>query len=108
MTNQIPGNKSVQGPIDRVPCPHCGKPNDFRVMKEQQLYDTGHQCFCDHCGRSMEITSIRQVEVVSVRKDPSGKVAPRPGAGGQARRPQTRPQPQQKPGFLQRLLGKGG
>lgn len=107
--NQLPGNKAVQGQIDRVPCPHCGKPNDFRVLKEQQLYDTGHCVFCDHCSRSMEITAIRQVELVAVRKDPSGKVAAAGRGPGGVRRAQQQQRPQiaAKPGFLQRLLGKG-
>lgn len=68
---QLPGNPQqpqVSGVIDKVPCPHCGKHNDFRGMEEQQLFDTGHKLLCDHCGGSMEICAIRMVKLVSVRK----------------------------------------
>ena len=105
MANQLPGQAStVQGPIHQVPCPHCGKPNDFRTLKSQQLVDTGHCTFCDWCGRSMEVVKMATIEVLVVRRDPSGKVA-RQGA--------QRPGPQRavgqvpgRPGFFQRLLGK--
>jgi len=90
---------TVSGSIDRVPCPWCGKPNDYRIMQSEQLLDTGNQHFCDHCGYSMEIVSMRTVELVTVRKDPSGKRQPQhPGH-------QPRPQVAPKQGILQRLLG---
>jgi hypothetical protein len=98
--------KSIRGPIDRVPCPHCNKPNDFRVLESQQLLDTGHQCFCDYCGYSMLVTQIATVKLVAVAKDPSGKrrpVAARQLVQGQRQLPQQG----KKPGFFQKLLGKG-
>lgn len=97
---------TTSGPIHQVPCPHCGKPNDFRALKSQQLIDTGHQMYCDHCGRSMEVVRIATVEVVSVRRDPSGKVAPQLRAAEQ-RQQQQRQMTAGKPGIMQRLLGKG-
>lgn len=110
MSNQqLPPGKAVRGPIDRVPCPHCGKPNDFRVLQDQQLLDTGHQVFCDYCGYSCEVVQITRPTLVAVRKDPSGKrrpVAARRTLPQQGQQ-QGRPQLQQKPGFFQRLLGKG-
>jgi glutaredoxin len=54
------------GPIDRVPCPHCGKTNDFRELQGQQLMDTGSGVICDHCKRVMHIAAIRQVTLVAV------------------------------------------
>lgn len=57
----------TQGPVDRVPCPHCNKPLDFRELDGQQLLDTGHEVFCDHCNRSMEVAAIRVVKLIGVR-----------------------------------------
>ncbi len=110
MTNQQlpPGTgKAVRGPIDRVPCPHCGKPNDFRVLQDQQLLDTGHQVFCDYCGYSCEVVQIQTMTFVAVRKDPSGKRRPTSQGPRRAMPPGQARQLQQKPGFFQRLLGKG-
>lgn len=105
MAKQIPAGPQspvVSGMIDRVPCPHCGHRNDFRLLREQQLLDTGHRMDCDACHRVMEVTSIRDVTVVAVRK----------WAGGGGQQAQQQPQrrqlpPQQAPGLMQRLLGKG-
>lgn len=100
--------KSIRGPIDSVPCPHCGRRQDFRILQSEQLLDTGHQLFCDFCKRSQEVTQIQTVTFVAVRKDPSGKVAP---AGGQRRLAPNDPrrrqlaQPNAKPGFFQKLFG---
>lgn len=109
---QIPsGQKTTQGPIDRVPCPWCGKGNDFRIMASEQLVDTGNEHFCDHCGYSMEIVAMRTVELIAVKKNPKGGRAPaRTAAQAQARRVAQQRQlaaQNQKPGILQRLLGKG-
>lgn len=109
MANQLPpgqGARTVQGPIHAVPCPHCGKHNDFRTLKSEQLVDTGHQMFCDYCGRSMEVVKMATVEFLVVRRDPSGKVAPQRRAAEQRHRQQQQ-QVAGKPGLLQRLLGKG-
>ncbi len=99
-----PQTPTVSGTIDRVPCPHCGGKNDLRVMREQQLLDTGHCFYCDHCGSSMEVTSIRDVAVVAVRKNPRGG-----RAGGQRQPvPQQRPQQPQQGGLMagmRKLLG---
>lgn len=107
MANQLPpgtSQRTVQGPIHQVPCPHCGKPNDFRTLKGQQLLDTGHCMFCDHCGRSMEVVKIATVEFLVVRRDPTNKVAPQRRAAQQRAHAQGQ---LPKPGLLQRLLGKG-
>lgn len=103
MANQLPPgqNVTVQGVIEGVPCPHCGKKNDLRDLQQQQLLDTGHKLICDYCQRSMEVTSIRQLTVVAVRKS----TTPVPGQ----RRPQ-QPQLPQGGGILagvKRMLGGG-
>lgn len=106
MANQLPpgANATVQGTIDRVPCPHCSKPSDLRDLQSQQLLDTGHKLSCDHCHRMMEVTAIRTLTVVAVRR-----------CAGMAKDAQGRPQyaQQQLPpqggilGGVKRLLGGG-
>jgi hypothetical protein len=82
--------KWTQGTIDRVPCPHCGRANDFRELKGQQLLDTGHEVICrseqagEGCGRMMVVAAIRDVTIVAVR--PSQARAPcAQHAAGEAR-----------------------
>lgn len=58
----------VSGPINRVPCPHCGKPNDFRELQQQQLLDTGHSVDCDHCGGMMVVAAVQPITMITVRK----------------------------------------
>lgn len=86
------------GTIDRVPCPHCGKHNNFREIDGQQLLDTGSAFQCDHCNGMMEVARIVTTKIVSVRKS---DVRARPGL----------PAPAQSttlsPGQAQRLL-RGG
>ncbi len=65
----------TQGALDRVPCPNCGKQCNFTNLESQKLLDTGHRCFCEHCGRSMEVVSIAKVTVVAVRPDLRGRRA---------------------------------
>jgi len=65
------------GPIDRVPCPHCGKPNNFRRVDE--MLETGNIFGCDHCKREMQVRGVRDVRMVAVSK-------PGPGRGMQRRR----------------------
>jgi len=77
MANSTPQQSpGVTGPIDRVPCPHCGKPNDFRDLSSQQLLDTGHRLFCDSCGNSMEIAAIRTMTFLLVRPLRGGGARP--------------------------------
>ncbi len=106
---QLP--RSLRGTIDRVPCPHCGKPQDFRILKDEQLLDTGHQIFCDWCGYSQLVTQIQTITTVAVCKDPSGKRRPVPPsrqlAAQQHQRRQQLGAGGQRPGFFARLLGKG-
>lgn len=92
------------GAIHGVPCPHCGKKNDFRHLQEQQLLDTGNSATCDHCGGNMKILRILPVTMITVGKTEQSSI--NRGAGGQQ-------QPTQQartigPGALQKLLGRGG
>jgi hypothetical protein len=102
---QLPGQQSspvLTGMVERVPCPHCGKTNDFRHLQEQQLLDTGSTVTCDArdakgaiigCGKLMQVAAVRQVLVVAVRAvagQPSGPsggtAAPARTIGGRALR----------------------
>jgi len=65
--------KSTQGTVDRVPCPHCGRPNDFRELDTQQLLDTGHRVICrgenagEGCGQLMEVVAVRVFKMLAVK-----------------------------------------
>jgi hypothetical protein len=61
----------TSGPINRVPCCNCGKPNSFAGMHE--MLDTGLVVDCDHCHRPMQVAAIQTVKVISVRA-PRGPV----------------------------------
>jgi hypothetical protein len=64
---------STAGPLHRVPCPHCGRGNDFRELEGQQLLDTGHKVICrgenpgEGCGQLMEVVAIQAVKMVAVK-----------------------------------------
>ncbi len=95
---------TTHGPVDQVPCPHCGKPNDLRELDSQQLLDTGHEIVCGplegrppigHCGRVFTVAGIRMVKVIVVRPSQA-----------QPRRQLAPSQPARTigPGLLRRLL----
>lgn len=71
---------SCVGTVDRMPCPHCGKANDFRELDAQQLLDTGHQMSCTFCGRMMVISAIRVVKYMQAQPLRGVPVAPALGA----------------------------
>lgn len=68
-----PQPKWSQGTVERVPCPHCGRINDFRNLASQQLLDTGHKVTCqgeqpgDGCGLLMEVVGVKVLTVIAVR-----------------------------------------
>jgi hypothetical protein len=76
----VPQSPQTNGPIDRVPCPHCGKNNDFRELQMQQIMDTGSDVGCDHCERKMRIAAIRTVTFVAVVQLLPGGALPQPAA----------------------------
>lgn len=61
----------TQGPIDRVPCPHCGKANNFKRVDE--MLENGNTFKCDFCKQPMEICGVRDVRFVAVRKPGTGR-----------------------------------
>ncbi len=91
----------THGPIESVPCPHCGKRLDFRDLQSQQLLDTGHKIICDHCHRVVIVAALRQITLVALQ--PSNE-ASRHGL------PSARPAQQATtigPAALRKLLGGG-
>ena len=67
--------QSTHGPVNAVPCPHCGHKNDCRLLDEQSLLDMGHRLSCDKCNRMFVVVNIQSVKVISVKQIPG--VAPR-------------------------------
>lgn len=96
----LPGQQqppTTHGPVNAVPCPHCGKPNDLRELDGQQLLDTGHGIECDVCHRLYDVVGIRTVKVVVLRASSRA-----PNAG----QPDAQPARTVSPGILRRLLGR--
>jgi hypothetical protein len=92
------------GAMHAVPCPFCGKPNDFRDIQHgmpgQAFVDTGDAVICDHCKGTMKIVNVQTATIFTVAKHK----AP-------ANRPAQQPQ-QQRPtsalgAGLRKLLGRG-
>lgn len=53
---------TVNGPVNRVPCAHCGQPMDLTELVEE--IDRGVSLECDHCSKNSEVVDIRKVVVV--------------------------------------------
>ena len=68
--------KTVTGRVDSVPCPHCGKGNDFREVIDMLApsgsvgasAESGQLVECDHCDQKMEVVNIVKTTLVSVRQ----------------------------------------
>lgn len=65
----------TQGPIHRVPCPHCKKPLDFRAHAGEELggagwgdqaLETNATIDCDHCDRQSKVVAVQRVTVVKL------------------------------------------
>jgi hypothetical protein len=70
MPNPPPSKKATSGVINRVPCPHCGKPNDFRPLKAQMLLIEEANFDCDYCHKVMQYMGTRKMEVITVIQSP--------------------------------------
>ena len=55
-------NASVQGPVNKVPCAHCGQVMDLTELIED--IGRGTSITCDHCEKNSEVVDIRKVVVV--------------------------------------------
>lgn len=77
MSKQLSGQPGQQpmisGPINSVPCPHCGHRCDFRTTAETQLLDTGNEYVCDRCQRFMQVIRVTPVTMLTVRKSSGRK-----------------------------------
>jgi len=70
--------QGTNGPIDRVPCPWCGKPNDFResdhllveANESMGQGDPGGQPIfnCDHCDQPMRVASVKSIKIIFLRQ----------------------------------------
>lgn len=78
---QTPIPSTTQGAIEKVPCPHCGQPNDFTELNEHQA-DRGDTAICDKCDGVMQIVRKQQVTIVTVRR--VNQRVPKQGGVGQA------------------------
>lgn len=62
--NQLP--PITQGAVNRVPCPACGKPNNF--LGHAEVLETGNIFKCDHCKSPMEVAGVKMVKLVMLRR----------------------------------------
>lgn len=75
--------QTTGGPINRVPCPHCGHHNDCRLLNEQNLLEAGHKIDCDRCHRFILVLSVQPIVWVQVRQLPGVAPGHNPPAGTQ-------------------------
>jgi hypothetical protein len=66
--NRMP--PETAGPINKVPCPHCGGMNDFRDLEVERTLERGEMATCDLCNRVMLVVAVKQITVVKVRPAP--------------------------------------
>lgn len=70
--------QATQGPIDKCPCPWCGKPNNFTEV-DHLISDTdvsqgkddpggGAVFACDFCSKNMRVVAVKVFKVISVRQ----------------------------------------
>lgn len=71
----VPTKQAVRGPLHAVPCPHCGRPNDFRGFAPSgglgwgdYGLEPGTVVDCDHCKRKSQIVHVDKVTLVSLRQ----------------------------------------
>ena len=66
----------TQGPLSRVPCPHCKVPMDFRAHADgdsggtgwgEQGLEKGAQVDCDRCGRRSLIIAKETVTIIRLQ-----------------------------------------
>lgn len=71
-----PPGSARRGKIDAVPCPHCGRPLDFRDNADETLggtgwggdggLETGSMVTCDHCNRLCKVIAVERVTLVTL------------------------------------------
>jgi hypothetical protein len=71
--------QGTTGPIDKVPCPWCGKLNNFAhgdgdlfhptdVSQGQHDPGGGPAYACDHCTKPMRIVAVKTITFLTVRQ----------------------------------------
>jgi len=79
MANKPPiAAQSTKGPIHAVPCPNCGKTNNFSELdhtlteSDQSLGQDdpggGNKYSCDHCAGLMRVVAVQRVTFLTVRQ----------------------------------------
>lgn len=66
----------VSGPIDKVPCAHCGTPMDLTELVDHievgsslgDSLDRGQKIACDRCNKNSQVVQVRRVTFISVRQ----------------------------------------
>lgn len=64
----MPAAGTTKGPVHAVPCAHCGHAQDLRVIDAQKLLDVNAGVVCDHCDKTSNIVSIREIKFVVLRQ----------------------------------------
>jgi len=68
---------TTRGTIDRVPCPWCGQPNNFRPLADEEMggvgwgnqgLEGGAIAECDHCHRRMKILAVQKAVMVTLTR----------------------------------------
>jgi len=69
---QTPSKKMTSGPSSRVPCPHCGQPQNFAEHIGSgdwgSTLERGMVCECDDCHRRYVIANVQQVTMVTLQQ----------------------------------------
>lgn len=96
--------KMTSGPIDRVPCPHCGYNLDFRELHIQDgttLYK-GAEVSCEACNYLAIVKGVRPITLVTL--EPTGRKAPIEEVPNQNQGQQMVRRPPQRQTFLQKIF----
>lgn len=66
----------TQGPLQKVPCPFCATPMDFRAHVDaerggtgwgEQGLERGAQVDCDRCGHTSQIVDMQTVTIIKLQ-----------------------------------------
>jgi hypothetical protein len=73
-----PTTKTTKGALHSVPCPHCGRHNDFRPLAPSRAgggagegdygLENGAIIGCDFCKRKSVIVNVQTVTIVTLRQ----------------------------------------
>lgn len=62
---------TVNGPVNAVPCAHCGKPQNYAEIEAERAEENlnpeipkGAKIECDDCGKLSEVVNIKRIVIV--------------------------------------------